>query len=207
MNPFDPAPLVLYILMLTLTPGPSAILLAASGARFGLLRCAPHLGGALLGWVLQLLAAVLGLGAVVAENASLQKAMMLVSAAWLLWLAWGMLGRPGSLLGAHPGTKIPPAAPLIWQTSAGLQLTNPKSWMTAIASAGLFVPAAAPWAMQAAFVLYAGAAGVSGLAAWALAGAALQNWLCRPASQWAVSRATAVAMASTALWGMTGALA
>jgi threonine/homoserine/homoserine lactone efflux protein len=207
MNPFDQAPLVVYIFTLTLTPGPSAFLLAASGARFGLVWCAPHLTGSLLGWVMQLLAAVLGLGAVVAENPLLQKAMMLASAAWLLWLGWCMLGRPGSLLGAHPGTKPPPATPLRWQTAAGLQLTNPKSWMTAIASAGLFVPAAAPWAKQGAFVLYAGAAGVTGLAAWALAGAALQRWLCRPSRQLALSRATAAAMAATALWGLSGVLA
>lgn len=207
MNPFDQAPLVLYILTLTLTPGPSALLLAASGARFGLARCTPHLAGSLTGWVVQLLAAVLGLGAFVADNPLLQKSMLVASAAWLLWLGWGMLGRPGSRLGAHPGTKVPPAAPLSWHTAAGLQLSNPKSWMTAIASAGLFLPATASWDKQGAFVFYAGASGVTGLAAWAVVGAGLQRWLLRPLSQLAVNRATAAVLAVTAMWGLHGALA
>lgn len=200
MNPLDQAPLVVYTLALTLIPGPSALLIAAAGARFGLARCLPHLAGSLLGYELQLLAAALGTSAAVVSNPTLQIAMHLVCTAYLLWLGWRMLG-------VRSGAKASPPAPLAWQSAAALQLANPKSWLTAIASAGLFLPATAPIAKQGAFLLYAGGAGVTGLATWAVAGAALQRWLRRPSSQVAMNRTMAGALAGTALWGLGTALA
>lgn len=198
MDLLDPAPLVVYILVLTLTPGPSSLLIAASGARFGLGRCAPHLAGSLLAWELQLLAAVLGTGLAVLGDPTLQTALQVASTAYLLWLGW-------RLLGARSGAKAAPAAPLRWQSAATLQLSNPKSWLTATASAGLFLPAAAPVAKQGAFLLFAGGAGVTGLAAWAVAGAALQRWFCRPSSQATVNRVMSSALVLTAVWGLRGA--
>lgn len=197
MNATDQLPVMGYVLALTLTPGPSALLIAASGARFGLARCTPHLAGSLLGWELQLLAAVLGTGAGVAGHPQLQAAMRLASTAYLLWLGWRVLR---SRLGAASSQ----AAPLSWQAAAALQLGNPKSWLTAMASAGLFLPAAAPVSGQGAFLLYAGTAGVSGLAAWAAAGAALQRWLRPPSRQAAFNRAMAAALGTSALWGLCG---
>lgn len=198
MNPFDQAPLVAYTLALTLTPGPSALLIAASGARHGLSRCMPHLLGSLLGYEMQLLAAALGTGAPLVRHPVLQTAMQVACTAYLLWLGWRQLrARPGAAA-SH--------APLSWSAAAALQLGNPKSWMTALASAGLFLPVAAPVSGQAAFLLFAGGAGVTGLATWAVAGAALQRWLRRPSSQVALNRAMAGAMAATSLWGLCGAL-
>jgi threonine/homoserine/homoserine lactone efflux protein len=200
MNPLDQAPLVVYTLVLTLTPGPSSLLIAASGARFGLVRCTPHLAGSLLGYELQLLAAVLGTGAAVLGNPTVQTAMQLVCTAYLLYLGWRMLG-------SRPGSKASALAPLGWRSAAALQLSNPKPWLTAIASAGLFLPAASPVAKQGAFLLFAGGAGVTGLAAWAMAGAALHRWLCRPSSQAVINRVTSATLAATALWGLYAAMA
>lgn len=187
-------PLVTYTLALTLTPGPSALLIAASGARFGLARCTPHLAGSLLGWELQLLAAVAGAGSAAVRDPALQVAMRLACTGYLLWLGWRMLG-------ARTGTAAVRPAPLGWRQAAVLQLANPKSWLTAMASAGLFLPAAAPATGQAAFLFYAGAAGVTGLATWAAAGAALQRWLGRSSNQARLNRASAATMGVTAVWG------
>lgn len=200
MNLFDQAPLVVYTLALTLTPGPSSLLIAACGARFGLARCTPHLAGSLLGYELQLLAAALGTGAAVFGNPPLQTAMQVACTTYLLWLGWRMLG-------ARAGSKAGAPAPLDWKSAAMLQLSNPKPWLTAIASAGLFLPAAAPMAKQGAFLLYAGGAGVTGLAAWAVAGSALQRWLSRPSSQAVMNAAMAAVLTLTALWGLYSALA
>ena len=90
--------------------------------------------------------------------------------------------------------------------AAVLQLANPRPWLSAAASAGLFLPPAAEMAEQGAFLLCAGGAGVAGLAAWAVAGAALQRLLGRPDVQLAMNRAMAAAMAGAALWGLRGAL-
>lgn len=195
---FDQAPLVVYILALTLTPGPSSLLIAASGARFGLARCAPHLAGALVGFELQLFAASLGKDMAVLRDPSLQAALQLACTAYLLWLGWRLMdARPG----AAPRSS---AAPLTWRAAVTLQLANPKPWLTAVASAGLFLPVSAPVARKGAFLLCAGGAGVVGLAAWAVAGVALQRWLGRPSRQAALNRALALALMAAALWGLVG---
>jgi threonine/homoserine/homoserine lactone efflux protein len=194
----DQAPLVVYILALTLTPGPSSLLIAACGARFGFARCTPHLLGAWLGFELQLLAAALGTGAALLGHPTLQTVMQLASTAYLLWLGW-------RLLGARTDAKAPLPRPLTWQAAATLQLANPKPWLTAVASAGLFLPAAAPALKKSAFLLCAGGAGVLGLAAWAVAGMALQRWLRAPSRQAMLNRAMAGALVAAALWGLVGA--
>lgn len=198
MNPLDQAPLAVYILALTLTPGPSALLIAACGARFGFTRCTPHLLGALLGFELQLMAAALGIGAALQRHPTLQVVMQLASTAYLLWLGWRLLGA------RRADAKAPAPVPLSWQAAAALQLANPKPWLTAVASAGLFLPAAAPLAKQGAFLLAAGGAGVAGLAAWAVAGMALQRWLTHPSRQALLNRAMATALVAAALWGLAG---
>jgi threonine/homoserine/homoserine lactone efflux protein len=200
---FAHAPLVVYILALTLTPGPSSLLIAASGARFGLARCVPHLAGALVGSELQLLAASLGKDVAVLRDPVLQTVLELACTAYLLWLGLRLLGaRPGSTAAASS------AAPLSWRAAATLQLANPKPWLTAVASAGLFLPATAPVAKKGAFLLCAGGAGVVGLAAWAVVGMALQRWLGTAASrQAALNRALALALMAAALWGLVGAYA
>lgn len=199
----DHAPLVVYILALTLTPGPSSLLIAASGARFGLARCVPHLAGALVGFELQLLAASLGKDVPALRDPVLQSALQLACTAYLLWLGWRLLAaRPGrAALGSS-------AAPLSWRAAVTLQLANPKPWLTAVASAGLFLPATATVAKKGAFLACAGGAGVVGLAAWAVAGMALQRWLGGAASrQAALNRALALALMAAALWGLVGATA
>ncbi|WP_295641638.1 LysE family translocator [uncultured Methylibium sp.] len=201
MSPTEHAPLVVYTLALTLNPGPSSLLIAASGARFGVARCTPHLAGSLLGYELQLLAGALGTGAAVFGNPLLQTVMQVLSTVYLLWLGWRMLGSRGGL-----GAKAAPPAPISWQQAFVLQVSNPKSWMTAVASAGLFLPAASPATQQAAFLLFAGGAGVTGLATWAVAGAALQRWLHSPTSQLVMNRGMAGMLAVTALWGLGGAV-
>lgn len=198
MNAFDPTPLVVYTLALTLTPGPSSLLIAATGARFGLSRCTPHLAGSLLGYELQLLTAALGMGSAMASSPVLHTVMQLTSTTYLLWLAWRMLG-------ARSGAAAPPPAPLGWRAAAALQLANPKSWLTAMASAGLFLPNAAPVAKHGVFLICAGGAGVTGLATWAVAGAAVQRWLTHPHSQLALNRAMAASLCIAALWGLVAA--
>jgi len=199
MDTMAQGPLVAYTLALTLVPGPSSLLIAASGARFGVARCVPHLAGAWLGYELQLLAAALGHGVPALNEPALHTAMQVACTAWLLWLGWRVLGVRG-------GARTPPPAPLAWSSAAVLQLANPRPWLSAAASAGLFLPPAAEVAEQGAFLLCAGGAAVTGLAAWALAGAALQRWLGRPHVQLAMNRTMAAAMAGAALWGLRGAL-
>ncbi len=86
----------LTALVLVLTPGPNMIYCVSrtlvQGRRAGLLS----LAGVLLGFVAHLLAAALGLTAVLAAVPLAFDAIRLLGAAYLLWLAWD------SLRGASP---------------------------------------------------------------------------------------------------------
>jgi threonine/homoserine/homoserine lactone efflux protein len=64
MSPIEHWALVSYTFLMTLTPGPTTLMVAVSGARFGFARSVPHIAGALFGHELQLLAAVAGLATV-----------------------------------------------------------------------------------------------------------------------------------------------
>lgn len=48
---------------------------------------------------------------------------------------------------------------------------------------------------------------MTGLALWAMAGAALQRWLSRPSNQAVLNRTMSGALTVTTLWGLHGALA
>jgi threonine/homoserine/homoserine lactone efflux protein len=58
-------PLVLFAATVTLTPGPSVILVTASGANFGFRRTIPQMLGITLGFGLMAMAAGAGLAGVV----------------------------------------------------------------------------------------------------------------------------------------------
>lgn len=56
----------LFCATMTMTPGPNNILLASSGAHFGVLRTVPHIAGIRLGSTSLHLSVLLGLGALFA---------------------------------------------------------------------------------------------------------------------------------------------
>lgn len=103
------------------TPGPANMVLLATGARFGLRRVLPFVGGVVLGK--QLIIWPIGFGLMeLAETVPwLFVALKYASAAYIIWLAWKVANlRLGERLGttAAPGFK------------AGLIVhpLNPKAW-------------------------------------------------------------------------------
>ena len=109
MNPIEHWALVSYTFLMTLTPGPTTLMVAASGARFGFSRSVPHMSGALLGYELQLVAAIAGLAAVLDQSPAAVMVLRWASALYLLYLGWRMLGA-GQFLRA-PGRPHRCASP------------------------------------------------------------------------------------------------
>jgi threonine/homoserine/homoserine lactone efflux protein len=196
MNPIEHWALMSYTFLLTLTPGPTTLMVAVSGARFGFARSVPHMAGALVGYELQLFAALAGLSAVLERAVVAGTAARWVSAAYLLFLGWRMLGA-AMLSGAEQG------APLRAIPAAALQLTNPKSWLMAFATVSLFLPAGdADRSASVALLLWAGVAGTAGMCLWALCGTGLRHWLGRPHRRALFNRCMAVALLLTAGWAL-----
>src|SRR2546428_9120306 len=103
------------------TPGPSNVLLTATGANVGVLRGLPCLLGVTIGMGVMMFVVAFGLGSVVLANPPVLRALNWIGAAFLLWLAWKIAtaGPSGAAAGGRPGGLIGAAA-VPW--------ANPQSW-------------------------------------------------------------------------------
>lgn len=110
------------------TPGPNNLMLAASGANFGIRRTIPHLLGVVCGFPLLVLAIGLGLGTVFQRHPGIHTVLKFGGAAFLIYLAW-------RIATAGPGTEdTAPGRPLTFLQAALFQWINPKAWIFTISA-------------------------------------------------------------------------
>ncbi len=99
------------VVVLALTPGPSTMLGSAHGMRYGARGTLPTIAGDLSANTMQMLAAGLGLGSVIAGSATTFTVIKWCGAAYLAWMGIGYLRRAsGSLEGPDDGTFRTPFA-------------------------------------------------------------------------------------------------
>lgn len=159
------------------TPGPNNVLLAASGARFGLRRTLPHVMGVGLGFPLMVLIVGLFLGQAFQQSPLLQQGLRWGGAALLLWMGWKIAnsGAPGSGEGSGSGENS--ARPFTLLGAAAFQWVNPKGWVMAISTTAIYIAKDAPYVSAA---IIAGAfltMAFSSALGWAWAGHTLAGWL------------------------------
>jgi threonine/homoserine/homoserine lactone efflux protein len=126
MSPQTFTAALLFSLVMGFTPGPNNVMLAASGARFGVGRTLPHLAGVMIGFPVMLLLAGLGLASILLASPRLQLVMKILSCAYLLWLAF-QIARSASAKDGSGGGK-----PLTFLQAAAFQWINPKAWLMVV---------------------------------------------------------------------------
>lgn len=129
---------MLFALVASITPGPTNLLVLSNSARHGLRAALPIILGAAAGATLIVWLVGSGLGTALLEVPTVQPLLNGVGVAWLSWLAWKIYSSPVQAL--EPGEA---AAPLGLWGAAALQVINPKTWMMALAVAGVFIDVAA----------------------------------------------------------------
>jgi threonine/homoserine/homoserine lactone efflux protein len=136
MAPEQAVAFLLFAVVAAGTPGPSNLLLTATGANVGVLRGLPCLLGVSLGMGVMMFGVAFGLGSVVLANPTVLRALNWVGAAFLLWLAWKIATakRPDAATGKKPVGFLGAAA---------FQWINPKSWLVCASAAGTYLNAAA----------------------------------------------------------------
>lgn len=114
------------------TPGPNNLMLMASGAKFGFGPTIPHGAGVAIGFALMVVLVGFGLGEVFQYVPWLKTVLEYVAAAYLLYLAWTLLGL--KFHGASANER-----PLTFLQAAGFQWINPKAWAMAVSFGALVV--------------------------------------------------------------------
>jgi threonine/homoserine/homoserine lactone efflux protein len=128
------APMAVFTFAGSMTPGPNNVMLAASGANFGLRQSTQHMFGVVTGASVLLFGVALGLGAIFAALPALQLAIKIAGAAFLLYLAW-------RIATAVPGNSdVAQGRPLSFLAAFGFQFANPKAWTITAGAASTFMP-------------------------------------------------------------------
>ncbi|WP_174874957.1 LysE family translocator [Vogesella oryzae] len=189
-------PLMSYVALMSITPGPNNLMLAASGVNFGWRRTVPHMLGISGGHGLQILLVSLLLGWVLALLEHGRLWLALAGCGYLFWLSWQVwrAGAPQSRQSARP---------LGFIGAAAFQWVNPKAWVMVVNTSVLFLPHDATAGHS---LLLAGICAMINLpciAVWVGMGDALRHHLSRDSVRSAFNAVMALAMASTAgylLW-------
>ena len=174
-----------FALVAAVTPGPSNVVIAATGARVGVWRGLHCLFGASLGMGLLMFLVAFGVGNLVLSNPSIMAGLRWGGIAFLLWLSWKIATAK------QPDVASAAGVVGFWQ-AATLQAVNPKAWLVSASAAGTFLQAGTGSAAAQSLVfgvLFVLAALPSGLI-WLAFGATVQRRL-RGASAW---RAFSLAM-------------
>lgn len=164
-----------FAVVAAITPGPSNVMLAATGANVGVLRGLPCLLGVGAGMGLMMFLVALGLGSLVLGSQPVAAALKWCGAGFLLWLSWKI---------ATAGTTVAPKGgrPIGFIGAALFQWLNPKSWLVSTSAAGTYLQSDAGTAFTqsvAIGALFLAAAIPSGFV-WLAAGVALQRVLDSP---------------------------
>ncbi|MFZ2102915.1 MAG: LysE family translocator [Oricola sp.] len=163
-----------FCLIMAATPGPNNMMVLTSGVRFGRRRSLPLAFGIAAGMAVMFAATGLGLGAIFAALPALAIALRVLSAAFLLWLAW-KIATAGPLKREHDDLDI-----LGFGTGVAFQWINPKAWAAALSAAATYLPEGTGSAIVGAgAAIMAGAALVS-TTLWIVFGVWLSRFLHAP---------------------------
>lgn len=166
-------PAALYMMSMTLTPGPNNIMLTASGANFGFKRTLPHMAGIIGGCFLLFSGIALGLGVLFERFPAIQTTLRWLGSAYLLYLAWKIASAP------PPNLKTTAhSAPLTFGQAAVFQFANPKAWVMGLALMAGFIPENGSPIVNALILAgFAELVAMPCLALWAGFGMAIGHWI------------------------------
>lgn len=177
--------LVGFILAMSYTPGPNNLMVMSSSALFGFKRTLPHWFGVNVGFNLLLVAAIFGLGELVARYPVSLTVVKIGGAVWLAWMSWKFASAAiNPLPAAQRAEGKTRTRPFRTWEAALFQIVNPKALMMTISAAGAYV-ALAETAQQRALIMVATfiVFGSPGGLAWMLAGGTMKRFMSDP--RWA----------------------
>lgn len=190
---------IAFATVTSITPGPNNMMLLVSGVNHGFRKTLPHIAGISIGLLVLLLAAGLGLGALVQQWPQLYLALKGVGVSYLVWLAW-QLWHAEALSERAPAT----AGLMGFWGAAAFQWVNPKAWMIAIGAVAGFTTPNGGFASMLALALVCTLVNAPCVGLWAWAGAKLSRLLADPPRRRAFNALMALLLLAS-IWPMLGA--
>jgi threonine/homoserine/homoserine lactone efflux protein len=173
MPPEQAAAFLLFAVVAAGTPGPSNLLLTATGARVGIRRGLPALLGVSLGMGVMMAVVALGLGGVVLARPGVLRALNWAGAAFLLWLAW-------KIASAAPDETAAGPKAVGFVEAAAFQWVNPKSWLVCASAVSTYLGAGSAAGQAVTFGALFVAASLPCCLVWLAFGASAQRLLRTP---------------------------
>jgi threonine/homoserine/homoserine lactone efflux protein len=130
------------------TPGPSNVLLTATGATVGLARGVPCLLGVGVGMGVLMFSVAFGLGSLVLGRPAVLSGLHWIGAVYLLWLGVRIAVAAADLPAAD-------RRPVGFTGAAAFQWINPKSWIVCARAAATYLTAQSGGALMQALTLSA----------------------------------------------------
>ncbi len=162
----------LFAMVAAITPGPSNLILASTGAAVGVFRGLPTLAGQVLGVGSMLFVIAIGLGSLVLTNDLILQVLKWCGIGFLLWLSW-------KIATSAPGHQEAKAVHVGFWGAAAFQWVNPKAWLICAGAVGTYFAQESGNAlgrslsMSALFILVA----LPSCFVWLAAGASMQRFL------------------------------
>jgi threonine/homoserine/homoserine lactone efflux protein len=188
------AALVSYVGVMSVTPGPNNLLLAASGVHFGLRRTLPQMLGVSMGLFLQIFLVTVTLQTAVSWVTGIRPWLAVVGCGYLLVLSWQIFwaGAPQEKEGRRP---------MRFHESILFQAVNPKAWVMVVNVALLFAPRQLSLVEGSALLaLLCAAVNLPCVGLWAVTGDRLRRFLARGRAALVFNGAMGLLMAGTAVW-------
>jgi len=159
------------VMAATWTPGPNNMMLAASGANYGLRATLPHIFGVSFGFGFMIFSVSLGLGSVFTRYPILHEVLRWAGAALLVWIAWKIATAK------RPGETGKATKPFTFLQAAAFQWINPKAWIMCIGTSTQFLDPAKPLTSAAIIAALSVLGGLPSAMSWAWFGLLLARWL------------------------------
>ena len=198
MNLEQAAAFFVFALVAAITPGPSNVLLTATGMQAGLWRGLPCLFGVSAGMGSMMFLAAYGFGALVLQHPQVMQVVRWSGAVFLLWLAWKIASAPVRSRDGGDNSATTPESTGFFG-AALLQWVNPKAWLVSAGVVATYLPDEADAALLRAAIfalVFVSAALPSGFV-WLVFGAATQRLLSDPPRQRGFNIAMGLALAAS----------
>ena len=156
----------------SVTTGPNNLMLMASGANYGLRRTLPHMLGISLGHAFMVAMVGIVLLQIFMTYPVLNIALKVLSATYMLWLAWKIANA------VPPEAKEVTGKPFTFLQAAAFQWVNPKAWFMAITAISAYAPQDRGLIVGSVMVAVVFAAvNLPSVTVWAWMGVQVRRWL------------------------------